>query len=384
MISNELIDAEFPQRSDVVHLNHAGVSPWPARTGRAIKDFADENVVHGPAAYTRWVEKETTLRKQLQALINAPSTDDIALVKNTSEGLSMIAGGLDWREGDNIVSSDQEFPSNRIVWEALRARGVALRQAGLYSAASPEDALFSQVDERTRMIAISSVQYASGLRMDLERIGAFCRDHGLLFCIDAIQSLGALPLDAQAIHADFVVADGHKWLLAPEGLAVFYVREAARERLHPTQFGWHMVEHAGDYDRQDWRPAASARRYECGSPNMLGIHGLSASLSLLLECGLGEVRRRVLDNSDYLRGKLGAVPGITLVSDPSPTRQSGIVAFRHARISPGQLHRGLMRAHVLCALRGGAVRFSPHFYTPRERMDHAVGCVAAICESPAC
>ena len=376
MISSEIIAREFPQQEGIIHLNHAGVSPWPARTGRAIADFATENVVHGPVDYPRWMEKEILLRKQLRALLNAPSTDDIALVKNTSEGLSMVAAGLDWRAGDNIVSSDQEFPSNRIVWEALEARGVTLRQAGLAGPGSPEDALFALVDGHTRMIAISSVQYATGLRMDLARIGAFCHDHGLLFCIDAIQSLGALPLDVQAVHADFVVADGHKWLLAPEGLAVFYVRAAAREGLRPTQFGWHMVEHAGDYDRETWEVAASARRYECGSPNMLGIHGLSASLSLLLECGMDEVSRCVLDNSAWLAAGLSALPGITLVSDAAAGRQSGIVAFRHDTVPAARLHRHLLQHGIVCALRAGAVRFSPHFYTSRARMERALACVS--------
>lgn len=371
-----LIAAEFPHPEEIVYLNHAGVSPWPARTGQAIKDFADENVIHGPVGYPRWIQKEVSLKKKLRVLLNAPATDDIALVKNTSEGLSMVAGGLEWRAGDNIVSSNQEFPSNRIVWEALQGQGVTLRQADLSSAATPEDALFALVNERTRMIAISSVQYATGLRMDLTRIGAFCREHSLLFCIDAIQSLGALPLDVQAVHADFVVADGHKWLLAPEGLAVFYVGASARERLRPTQFGWHMVEHAGDYDRQDWEIAASARRYECGSPNMLGIHGLDASLSLLLECGVAEVARLVLHNTTYLAAKLSAIPGITLATSMAPGRQSGIVAFRHETVPTARLLRHLLQNNILCAQRAGAVRFSPHFYTPPAAMDRAIACLS--------
>jgi len=384
MISEDLILTEFPQRGHIVYLNHAGVAPWPARTAAAIKDFADENVYQGPVNYQHWITAETTLRKQLQQFLSAPSSEDIALLKNTSEGLSMIANGLDWNTGDNIVSTNQEFPSNRIVWEALQDRGVALRQANLSSTASPEDALFALVDKCTRMITISSVQYATGLRMDLARIGSFCLENGLLFCIDAIQSLGALPMDVQAINADFVVADGHKWLLGPEGLAVFYVREGVRNQLRPSQYGWHMVEHQGDFDRLDWEIAASARRYECGSPNMLGIHGLSASLSLLLECGIGDISRNILNNSIYLINKLKEIDGLTIVSNALPERLSGIVAFQHRNINSAVLYQDLLQKNVICALRAGAIRFSPHFYTTRTQLDQVIEHLMEVINSRSC
>ncbi len=384
MISKDLILTEFPQLSHIVYLNHAGVAPWPTRTATAIKDFADENVYQGPINYKYWIAVESTLRKQLQQLLNAPSSEDIALLKNTSEGLSMIASGLDWNAGDNIVSTNQEFPSNRIVWEALQERGVALRQADLSSAESPEDALFALVDERTRMIAISSVQYATGLRMDLAQIGKFCQENGLLFCIDAIQSLGAFPLDVQAINADFVVADGHKWLLGPEGLAVFYVRKGVRHRLRPSQYGWHMVEHQGDYDRLEWEIATSARRYECGSPNMLGIHGLSASLSLLLECGIVNISRSIINNTSYLINNLEIIDNITIISNTQPERLSGIVTFQHNNISSAALHQKLLQKNVICALRAGAIRFSPHFYTIHTQLDRAIECLLEVVNSRSC
>ncbi|MFQ5488814.1 MAG: aminotransferase class V-fold PLP-dependent enzyme, partial [Gammaproteobacteria bacterium] len=199
-----LIEAEFSRLDSIIHLNHAGVAPWPERTAEAVRRFADENVRQGSLNYEAWLKTEVLLRKQAQQLLNAPSHNDIALLKNTSEGLSMVAYGLDWQRGDNIVISDAEFPSNRIVWESLQSQGVEVRQAPLAAAQTPEDALFQQVDEHTRLISISSVQFASGLRMDLERIGDFCHRHHLLFCVDAIQSLGALPCDVQAIQADFL------------------------------------------------------------------------------------------------------------------------------------------------------------------------------------
>jgi len=366
-----LISAEFPFSRDYLFLNHAAVSPWPTRTAEAIKAFADENVLTGPVHYPRWQAVEQGLREQLGELLNAPSADDIALLKNTSEGLSVIAYGLDWQQGDNIVISDQEFPSNRIVWASLEDQGVALREAAILDdPAGPEAALEAACDGNTRLMAISSVQYASGLALDLARLGRFCHAHNILFCIDGIQSIGALQMDVQAIGADVVVADGHKWLMAPEGLALFYCRPTLRERLRLRQFGWHMIENPGDFDQRDWQPAASARRFECGSPNMLGIHGLSASLSLIRQIGLPLIEQRLCAHGDYLAAHLQAMEDIEVVA--KQWRRGGIVSFRHAAISSDSLYQRLLKHGLICALRGGAIRFSPHFYMRQSQLGRAL------------
>lgn len=363
---------EFALRDDLIYLNHAAVAPWPRRTAEAVRRFAAENVTDGARHYPRWAEVETALREQLRTLINAPHSDDIALLKNTSEGLSLIAYGLTWTAGDNVVIGDEEFPSNRIVWESLRPSGVEVREAKLSEGDSPEEALLRCADARTRLLAISSVQYASGRRMDLATLGVTCRDRGILFCVDAIQSLGALPLDVQALQADFVIADGHKWLLAPEGLALLYCRAPLRDRLRLLQYGWHMVETLGDYDRREWQPARSARRFECGSPNMLGIHALHASLSLLLEVGIDEVARCVLANSGYLMERLAALPNVELLTPTAPERRAGIVTFRHHEIDSKLLWQTLSEHGIISAPRGGGVRFSPHFYNTRQQLDRAL------------
>ena len=212
----------------------------------------------------------------------------------------MVAYGLDWRAGDEIVISDQEFPSNRIVWESLAPLGIKVVQVDMANSSSPEQALIAALTSKTRLLSVSSVQYASGLVLDLQLLGAECRRRGVIFCVDAIQSIGVKPFDVQVCQADFVMADGHKWMLGPEGLAVFYCRREWIPRLTLRQFGWHMVEAVGDYDRKDWRPAASARRFECGSPNMLGVHALHASLSLLLEVGIHQVSDLVSSKVSYL------------------------------------------------------------------------------------
>lgn len=368
---------EFPQDPAICYLNHAAVAPWPKRAAEAVKAFACENLHQGARDYPRWVQLEHRLRGQLQTLLNAPGKGDIALVKNTSEALSFVAMGLDWTEGDEVLISDEEFPSNRIPWEALAPRGVRLRQVSL-NGADPEGALIEAMGPATRLLSISSVQYASGLRMDLARLGRACRERGILFCVDAIQSLGAIELDVQAIHCDFAMADGHKWLLGPEGLGVFYCRREVRDRLHLTQFGWHMVEALGDYDRADWMPASTARRFEPGSPNTLAQHALSASLELLLEVGLGRIQEALQQRTAYLIQSIGTLPGARLLSPATPERRAGIVTFSFAGIDSQWLYQRLMQAGVVCAARGGGVRWSPHFYTSQEVLDRALGILRGL------
>jgi cysteine desulfurase / selenocysteine lyase len=334
--------------------------------------FAAENASQGARFYPRWLETEQRLRQQLSELIRAPSPDDIALLKNTSEALSFVASGFPWRDGDNVVISNEEFPSNRIVWESLRDRGVTVREVGLKGQRDPEQTILDATDRRTRLLSVSSVQYASGLKLDVVRLGQACRTRDIAFCVDAIQSIGAAPIDVQAAQIDFLMADGHKWMLGPEGIAVFYCQPQWRERLTLSEFGWHMIEEAGHYDRRDWQPAKSARRFECGSPNMLGIHALSASLSLLLETGLESIEQRVLERARYLLAELPRRPNVELLTSNLPGRYAGIVTFHMTGIDPQRLHRYLTDNGIICAPRGGGIRFSPHFYIPMQQLEKAV------------
>lgn len=371
------VAAEFPLREDLIYLNHAAVAPWPRRTADAVARFAEENATQGAYDYPVWLEREARLRRQLADLLNAPDPTDIALVKNTSEALSMVAHGLPWQAGDRVLSATEEFPSNRIVWESLAPRGVALDLVDLQAADDPEGALIAALGERTRLLAVSSVQFGSGLRLNLARLGAACRARGVLFCVDAIQSLGALPMDVQAVGADFVMADAHKWLLGPEGIGVFYCAAAQRERLALFEYGWHMREDYLDFDSPDWRPARSARRFECGSPNMLGIHAFSASVSLLQEIGADAVAENVLRNASYLIDALDGIQGFRLVTPPQRARYGGIVTVRHERVPAATLHQALQAQGVVCAVRAGGVRFSPHFYTGTRQLERAVTALEA-------
>ena len=361
---------EFPLDPDILYLNHAAVAPWPARAHDAVVHFAAQNIHQGARDYPTWLATEQRLREQLAALIGAASAEDIALLKNTSEGLSVIAAGLPWQAGDRVLISDQEFPSNRIPWQALACRGVEVVSVSL-AHDDPEQALIDAMDTDVRLLAISAVQYGTGLRLDMARLGRACRERNILFCVDAIQAIGAVPVQVLDWHADFVVADGHKWMLGPEGLALFWCRPTLRDTLTLHQFGWHMIEHAGDYDRLDWQPARSARRFECGSPNLLGAHALSASLSLLLEVGMDTVARELASRVQYLHDALGDA-GMQVLSADHAHRRAGIITFRDPQRDSDALFEQLRHQGVVCARRGGGIRFSPHFYTPMAVLERAV------------
>jgi cysteine desulfurase/selenocysteine lyase len=368
------LDTEFPLDAKLVHLNHAGVGPWPRSTKEIICQFAQENMLHGSSNYRQWERTESELRDLAARLINAPGADNIALLKNTSEALSLVAYGIDWNPGDEVIIPAGEFPSNRIVWESLVDRygvKVSIVSQDTESDRSVEEAIIDATSDKTRLISVSSVSYASGYRMDLEKVGAHCKANNILFCIDAIQSLGAIPFDAQSCHADFVAADGHKWMLAPEGVAIFYVNPERLKEIQLRQFGWHMVEHVGDYTRDDWSEAATARRLECGSPNNLGIHALKQSLELLLSYGIEHVYHDIIEHCRYIESRLAEI-GCQIISETESDKRSGIVTFSHSAADSEELYKYLMQKMVLCAYRGGGIRFSPHFYTRRESIDRAL------------
>ncbi len=371
----------FQLDDHIVHLNHAAVAPWPKVTRDAVVAFADENVSIGSQHYDQWLKTEQQLKQKLVQLINAESTDEIAILKNTSEGLSLIAQGLTFNAGDNIVIPAEEFPSNKVVWQALELQGVELRRVSVQDIDEPEQALIDAIDEHTRLLSCSSVQYARGLRLDLNVIGRACKQNDTLFCVDAIQSLGAIAFDAQACHADFVVADGHKWMCAPEGTALFYCRKTVQPSIQLRQYGWHMLKDAFDFSQHhdQIEIADNAQRFESGSPNMMGIAALDASLGLLLDIGIEKIQAKVIENSTYLIERLLELPDITILTPTTQGQYAGIITFQKNDIDNVKLYQHLQDNNVICAYRGDGIRFSPHFYTPQQVIDKALKVLSEFC-----
>lgn len=367
---------QFPILEHGLYANHAAIAPWPRVTTQAVVEFAQENRDIGPEKYSRWLWRETQLRKMLARLINAVSSEDIALLKNTTEGICIVANGIDWHNGDNLVIPRHEFPSNRLPWLALDKKGVEVREVDIRSTTEPEKALIARMDKRTRLLSVSAVQWTDGLRLKLETLGKTCQENNILFFVDAIQALGALQMDVQACGIDFLAADGHKWLLAPEGIAVFYCREKVRGQLQLRQLGWHMVDQPYQFNRDDWQASKTAMRFEAGSPNTLGQTALIASLGLLQDVGMDQVEAYIAANSLALSEGLTDISAVELVRPFEIQRLSGIVSFTTPAMDPAAVHRMLNLRRLSCALRGDAIRLSPHFYQAGEPVQEMLAVIA--------
>ena len=369
---NQTIRSLFPVTEKYIYLNHAAVSPLSTRVRDAMQALIDDVTLNGSANYEDWCRTYEQTRHSAARLVNA-HPHEIAFMRNTSDALSAVANGIDWREGDNIVSCNVEFPSNIYPWLRLDdAFGVKLKLAEERNGRIDTDELLSLVDHRTRVVAISWVQFASGYRSDLQRIGRFCRERDIIFVIDAIQGLGGLKLDVERDCVDAFAADAHKYLIGPEGIALLYVSDRVIDRIKPTVLGWTSVKNyeqfshrAIDY-RLDYREGAE--RFECGTLNTAGVFGLGAAIDLFLEVGTETIEEYLLGLSDYLAERLTS-KGYKIISPRSAGETSAIVTCKHDNHTPGDLHNLLRAKNIQTAPRMNRLRISPHFYNTREEVD---------------
>ncbi len=354
---------EFPVTQDRIFFDHARVGPISQRVMKRIHSFAEDASYRGTANYDEWMAEAEQVRKSFAQLIGAEA-DEIAFVKNTSEGLSIVANGIDWQAGDNVVIPNIEFPANVYPWLNLKRLGVETRLVPTVDGRVLFDEIVKQVNDRTRLISISSVEFNSGFRNDLARIGAFCKQKNILFCVDAIQSLGVLPMDVKAHHIDFLAADGHKWMMSIEGLGGFYVSRDKLDRLYPAVVGWDSVVNASDYTTYDLTFRPNARRFEEGSFNVLSIHAFGAALSLFHEIGVPAIQQRVLELGNLIIDGLSE-RGLKIISSTVEEERSGIVAF--ALDGDYNAFANFMRSNgTTLTVRKDRVRLSPHFYNNEE------------------
>ncbi|MCA9285423.1 MAG: aminotransferase class V-fold PLP-dependent enzyme [Phycisphaerales bacterium] len=373
----------FPILETGVFLDHAAVAPLPRPVADAMRRFVDDWSQRGPQpwAYARIV----ALKEAAARLAGAASRDEVAIMPNTSSGLATVALGLDLGQGDTVVTTAIEFPSNRYVWDDRVRAGVRL------VAVPPADGGCLMRDEDivramreafpstrgTRLLAISHVQFSTGQRHDLAQLADEAHRLGGLVCVDAIQSLGQVPFRMREWGIDFVSADGHKWMLGPEGTGVLIVCHEHFERLRPPIVGWLNTANAMDYDRYDRSFAETARRYEPGAHAMVGVVGMAAALELLLEEGLDRIEPQV----EALAGRLAdgvRSAGVAVASPHDPGRGSGIVAIRPPAGIDLQAWFAAIQEHgVRGAVRRGFLRLSPHFYNTAEQIDQAIAGVAA-------
>ena len=357
---------EFPVTRQLIYLNHAAVAPLPARCANAIKGFADDAFNYGSLHYDRWLDTYEGLRLAAARLIGA-KRDEIALVKNTSEGIATVAMGLDWRPGDRIVAFREEFPANYFPWLRLELQGCEVKWLSIQDPLQ----VIEDAARGAKLLAISFVQYLSGFRADLSAIGEICRRHGCFFFVDAIQGLGAFPLNVEAACIDALAADGHKWLLGPEGCGILYVRKDRQDSVFPKEFGWTNVAGYNDYASRDMALRADAGRYECGTLNTVGCFGLRASIDLLLEIGVDRIGPVVQALTGWLAD--GArQKGYEILGNRTAETGSGIISIQKPGLDSRQLARDLKDRGILAAPRQGWVRFSPHFYISPEEIERVV------------
>lgn len=353
----------MPVVRDWAYFDHAAVGPLPQPCFDAIQGWLLQATQQGDVPWLDWLAGTKRLRQQGAELIRA-TAEEMALIPNTSTGICMIAEGLDWQEGDNVVFPDNEFPSNGIVWENLarrgvEARGVAVREDGSICL----DRLAAAIDSRTRLVSVSWVGFATGYRVGLSALCDVVKSRGALLMLDAIQGMGIYPLDVRATPFDFVVADGHKWMLGPEGAGLMYVREEHLERIQPTVVGWNSVQFSGQFASRAlrWKPDAS--RFEAGSASMVGMLGLGASLNMLLQLGAGQgaLMPVVLESAEHLREGLRRI-GCRVFGEYNEENRSSIIAFEVPDQDPVEVRQRLMAAGVVVSVRQGKLRASVHAY----------------------
>jgi selenocysteine lyase/cysteine desulfurase len=356
---------EFPVRERFIYFNHAATGPLPRRSAEAMQRMAADQMNAGGCNWTGWLEAVAGLRRAAAHLIGA-SASEIAVTKNTSEGLSFVANGLDWKPGDVVVAVKGEFPANYFPWARLERRGVKLRWLELRDGCIDLDEL-DQACQGARLLAVSFVQYLSGFRLDLDAAGEICRRRGCVFVVDAVQGLGPFPVDVKRSGIHALSASGHKWLLGPEGCAFFYSDHELIPRVEPVEFGWTNVRGFPKHStEEDLRPDAG--RYECGTLNTIGCFGLRASIELFLEAGVEAIAERVLDLTDRVAGHV-AGRGFELAAPRSRSTGSGIVSFRKDGIDAEATRQRLASNGISVSARKGYIRASPHFYNSEAEIE---------------
>lgn len=359
------VRAEAPVTERWAYFDHAAVCPLIRPVQQAIAAWADAMSRDGVACWPEWRKEVEAVRTLGARLLNADE-EEVAVVRNTTEGINLVAEGYPWEAGDNVVAPASEFPSNRFAWMNLKSRGVEARIVPVEDERLDLKRVEDACDEKTRVVAVSWVGYATGWRNDLEALAEMAHRRGALLFVDAIQGLGALPLDAAQGGIDCLAADGHKWLLGPEGAGLFWVRREHLNRLRPVGVGWNSAQHPGDFLRGEFVPKRTAARYEGGTYPMPGIAGLAASLRWLLDdIGLEAVQSRLIDVTERLCEELQQA-GAEIASARSPERRSGIVAFELPGVDPRRVQKACRDAGVIVNCRAGRVRTSPHVTTNDE------------------
>lgn len=366
------ISREFDEFTVRSYFNNASIAPLPCCSKEAVSHFIRVSSVSPSGDYDVRLRLESDLKLKIASLICAEDVNDIALIANTSSGLSKVMFGLQYGPRDEIVVLAQDFVSLRLSSAILKGRGVRVIEISSVSDRTIDEQIIAALTVHTRLVVVSSVLYASGIVVDIGKIGRECRLRGVLFCVDAIQHVGAMPFDVRESFCDFVVADGHKWMHGVEGLGFFYSHPDARHQLALNEYGWHLLDDQWSPDTDDFTISSTSRRFECGSPNYLAMSGLNASLSFLAEIGLNNIHQRLSRNVGLFAQEL-TESELFVIRTPSHMQgQSGILSFKSKSHDSAQLVQGLKSQGIIMVQRGNFVRFSPGFYSSSDGVKEAV------------
>ncbi len=358
----------FPIANRYVYLNHASVSPLARPTRDGMAAALDGIMKHGSQISADLECVHASTRANAARLVNAKPYQ-IAFLRNTSEALSIIANGIEWRQGDNVVTTSVEFPANLYPWLRIAAtQDLEIRLQAERHERIDTGALLTLVDDRTRVVTVSWVQFASGQRLDIRRIGQFCRDREILFVVDAVQGLGALQLDVEQDCIDAFAAGAHKFLLGPKGVSLLYLSDRALEQVQPTVIGWTAVKGYEDHLCHDLDFRDGAIRFEGGTLNTVGICGLGEAIDLFLEADPSRIENYLLSLNGYIRNRL-AECGYTIVSPRCAEESSAIVVCRPLDFSAEEVCTHLEERNIIVCARRGGLRIAPHFYNTKADVD---------------
>ncbi|MFV1950651.1 MAG: aminotransferase class V-fold PLP-dependent enzyme [Nitrospinota bacterium] len=363
-------EAEFPVTKDWIYLNHLVRSPFPNSVVQAVNSYLTDRGLNGIIHGENWFRTVEHARELIARLINC-QLNEIAFIKNTSEGICYIANGIDWHEGDNVITFNREYPCNVYPWMNLKDKGVVLRFVHAADGRIKPDDIRNLIDGRTRVVNLSFVQFTNGFKSDLREIGDICREKGIIFLVDGTQGVGALRLDIKEANIDALAVEGRKWLFGPDGTGFLYCSKGLLKRIKVTEIGAASVINARDFLNYDFTLLPDTRRFESGILNIAGIYGLKAALRLVIDIGIDAIEERILMLTDLLCRGLEE-KGYQVLSPRCEGEKSGIVSFINDRCPNQELDRMLMDKRIFVSVKEDMVKVSPHFYNTEEEIERFV------------
>ena len=361
---------DFPGLREYIYLNSAAVGLLPQQTIAAIKEYLESERIYGNILWSEWEQRLDELRVLISRLIHSKSHEEIALTQNTSAGLNIVANGIKWKKGENIVINDMEFPANIYPWQnQAKEHGLDIRVAKSNNGKVPIEEYEKLIDDNTRVVSVSWVEFQNGFTHNLREIAELSHEYGAYFVVDGIQGLGMLTLDVQKENVDFFACGGSKWLISPIGTGFLYIRQEHLEELDVTFAGWRSHADPHNFSYTWFEPAKTAKRFDGGSPNVIGAIGMKTSINYLLQLNPQRIKEYDLYLANYLVERLNELENIRILSplDENGTPKSSIISFTTKDIE--KIHTNLKEHKIITSLRLGAIRISPHLYNSRDDID---------------